>query len=105
MRDRLEYLKEISPVLSRANTPSPSISTVRERFSERWIPSSFVIALLLTLVTFVAALVATPTTPLDAVRHWGDGFWELLERHEPQWRALDRSLTHGWHHVPAWVFR
>jgi predicted metal-dependent hydrolase len=32
-------------------------------------------------------------------------FWALLERHEPQWRRLDRSLTHGWRNVPAWVFR
>jgi short-chain fatty acids transporter len=55
-----------------------SIALALTRFSERWVPSSFVIALVLTLVAFVAALVATPTTPLDAVRHWGDGFWELL---------------------------
>jgi short-chain fatty acids transporter len=55
-----------------------NVALALTRFSERWIPSSFVIALVLTLVAFVAALVATPTTPLDAVRHWGDGFWELL---------------------------
>ena len=55
-----------------------SIALALTRFSERWIPSSFVIALLLTLVAFVAALVATPTSPLEAVRHWGNGFWELL---------------------------
>ena len=32
-------------------------------------------------------------------------FRALLERHEPQWRALDRSLTQGWRNVPSWLFR
>jgi predicted metal-dependent hydrolase len=32
-------------------------------------------------------------------------FWALVERHEPDWRALDRSLTQGWRNVPSWVFR
>ena len=30
-------------------------------------------------------------------------FWKLVAAHEPEWRALDRELTHGWRHVPAWV--
>ena len=55
-----------------------NVALALTRFSERWIPSSFVIALVLTLVAFVLALLLTPTTPLAAVRHWGDGFWELL---------------------------
>jgi short-chain fatty acids transporter len=37
-----------------------------------------VIAVLLTAVAAVLALVFTPTTPLDLVRSWGGGFWELL---------------------------
>jgi len=31
-------------------------------------------------------------------------FWRLVERHEPDWRRLDRALTHGWQNVPEWVF-
>ncbi len=31
-------------------------------------------------------------------------YWNLVESHEPQWRALDRELLKGWRHVPAWVF-
>ena len=48
------------------------------RWSERFVPSSFVIALLLTAVLFGLAVGLTPTTPLDAVRAWGNGFWTLL---------------------------
>lgn len=48
------------------------------RWTERWIPSSFVIALLLTALLFVLAVTLTPTSPLDAVRAWGNGFWTLL---------------------------
>lgn len=31
-------------------------------------------------------------------------FWRLVARHEPDFRRLDRALTHGWQNVPAWVF-
>lgn len=48
------------------------------RWTERFVPSSFVIALLLTAVLFGLAVGLTPTTPLDAVRAWGNGFWTLL---------------------------
>lgn len=30
-------------------------------------------------------------------------FWRLVERLEPDWRALDRELSRGWHHVPHWA--
>jgi predicted metal-dependent hydrolase len=31
-------------------------------------------------------------------------FWQAVERHCPDWRALDRELVQGWRHVPGWVF-
>ncbi len=31
-------------------------------------------------------------------------FWRLVEKHEPDWRALDRELLKGWQHVPEWVY-
>lgn len=31
-------------------------------------------------------------------------FWRAVERHCPDWRALDRELLQGWRHVPRWVF-
>jgi predicted metal-dependent hydrolase len=30
-------------------------------------------------------------------------FWALVERLEPEWRELDRALSHGWRRVPAWL--
>jgi predicted metal-dependent hydrolase len=32
-------------------------------------------------------------------------FWDLVARHCPQCRRLDRELLDGWRRVPSWVFR
>lgn len=48
------------------------------RWGERWIPSSFVIAVLLTFLTFGLAVLLTPASLLQCITYWGDGFWELL---------------------------
>jgi short-chain fatty acids transporter len=42
------------------------------------VPDAFVFALIATVVVFVAALVATPSTVLDVVDDWGRGFWDLI---------------------------
>ena len=44
-----------------------------------WVPNSFVIACLLTLVTFVLVIGVAGKTPLQAESYWAKGFWELLE--------------------------
>jgi predicted metal-dependent hydrolase len=31
-------------------------------------------------------------------------FWALVERHEPDYRRLDRELLRGWQAVPGWMF-
>jgi len=31
-------------------------------------------------------------------------FWQAVERHCPDWRALDRELLQGWRQVPRWLF-
>jgi short-chain fatty acids transporter len=46
--------------------------------SERWIPGAFTIAWLLTLIVFVLGLTVGRAGPLEILRHWGGGFWELL---------------------------
>jgi predicted metal-dependent hydrolase len=33
------------------------------------------------------------------------GFWDLVEKLEPDYRRLDRELLAGWRTVPAWVFK
>lgn len=31
-------------------------------------------------------------------------FWQAVEKHCADWRALDRELLQGWRHVPRWIF-
>ena len=31
-------------------------------------------------------------------------YWRLVAEHEPEYERLDRALTRGWQHVPAWVY-
>jgi len=31
-------------------------------------------------------------------------YWRLVAEHEPDYERLDRALTRGWQHVPAWVY-
>ncbi len=54
------------------------LASVLTTWSTRWVPDAWVIAVLLTVVAAVLALVFTPTTPLNLLRSWGNGFWELL---------------------------
>lgn len=54
------------------------IAAALTAWSTRWVPDAFVIAILLTLLVALLALVLTPATPLDVIDHWGAGFWALL---------------------------
>lgn len=45
---------------------------------ERYLPDPLVIAIGLTVLTLLLAMVFERTSPLDAVNYWGDGFWNLL---------------------------
>jgi predicted metal-dependent hydrolase len=44
---------------------------------------------------------------LSHLRHMNHSvrFWAEVARHEPDWKALDRELLHGWQRVPSWIFR
>lgn len=48
------------------------------RFSARFVPSAFSIAVLLTLLTLGLAVGWAGASPVKAVEAWGGGFWELL---------------------------
>ncbi|MCI0669014.1 MAG: TIGR00366 family protein, partial [Myxococcaceae bacterium] len=48
------------------------------RFSARFVPSAFAIAVLLTLLSFVLGITWGGATPARVLAGWGDGFWELL---------------------------
>ncbi len=47
-------------------------------WTQRWVPGTFTIAWLLTLIVLVLGLTVGHTGILDCVSAWGDGFWELL---------------------------
>lgn len=47
-------------------------------FAQKWVPDSYVIALVLTIVAFILAKIFTPAGPFDIVISWGKGFWTLL---------------------------
>jgi len=55
------------------------------RWTERWIPDAFVIVILLSIVTFILALiwgfkpeVGVGSRAFDSIKAWGNGFWALL---------------------------
>jgi short-chain fatty acids transporter len=47
-------------------------------FAERWVPSPFVLALVLTVLTAVLGTVVAGSSPIVALQGWGDGFWAFL---------------------------
>ena len=48
------------------------------RLVNRYMPDPLVIAIFLTILTMMLAVFIQGTSPLNAVRYWGDGFWNLL---------------------------
>lgn len=48
------------------------------RWCTRFIPDAYVIAGVLTLVVFGAAILATGSGPVAVVRYWGEGFWGFV---------------------------
>ncbi|CDL84647.1 TIGR00366 family protein [Xenorhabdus szentirmaii] len=54
------------------------IARVMTRIVSRYLPDPLIFAMLLTILTFITALSLTPSTPVNLVKMWGDGFWNLL---------------------------
>ena len=45
----------------------------------KFMPNAFVFAILLTLITGIGAFVWLDTSPLEIIKSWFDGFFDLLE--------------------------
>jgi short-chain fatty acids transporter len=56
----------------------PRLADGLARVTARYIPDSFSIACLLTLVTFAMGMTLGRATPIATLDAWGGGFWELL---------------------------
>jgi len=54
------------------------VTSVFVRAAERWTPDPLVIAIFLTVVAFVSALLFTDFSAGQAVEAWGDSYWALL---------------------------
>lgn len=48
-------------------------------WTERWIPDALVIVWILSIITFIMALIWGDVGPAKAVQAWGKGFWILLQ--------------------------
>ena len=48
-------------------------------WTERWIPDALVIVWILSIITFIMALIWGDVGPAKAVQAWGKGFWALLQ--------------------------
>lgn len=48
-------------------------------WSEKWVPSPFLFAIILTFIAYLAAIAFTPDGPFENIVNWYDGFWVLLE--------------------------
>ena len=58
--------------------PIPVLSRLFTRLVSRYLPDPLVFAILLTIIIFALGIALTQSGPLDLVRMWGDGFWNLL---------------------------
>jgi short-chain fatty acids transporter len=47
-------------------------------WTQRWVPGSFSIAWILTLLVLTLGMTVARAPLFECVRYWGDGFWELL---------------------------
>ncbi|MGB3149610.1 MAG: TIGR00366 family protein, partial [Maribacter sp.] len=57
------------------------ITTIGQKFADsfvKYMPSAYVFALILTLFALVAAFSFTPSTPIQIISGWFNGFWSLL---------------------------
>lgn len=54
------------------------LASASTRWSTRWVPDSWVIAVILTIVAYILGLIFTKSTPFQLVQSWGNGFWVLL---------------------------
>jgi short-chain fatty acids transporter len=54
------------------------LASASTRWSTRWVPDAWVIAVILTVISFILGLLFTKSTTYQLFQHWGNGFWVLL---------------------------
>ncbi len=64
----------------------------------RWMPDSFAVAIILSLLTFVLAVFVADYPATETINAWGDGIWNLLRFTNQV--ALTLLLGHAFAHTP-----
>jgi len=54
------------------------LATASTRWSTRWVPDAWVIAVVLTVIAYFLGLIFTKSSPYQLIQYWGSGFWVLL---------------------------
>jgi short-chain fatty acids transporter len=54
------------------------LASASTRWSTRWVPDAWVIAVILSIIAYFLGLIFTKSTPYQLVQYWGNGFWVLL---------------------------
>jgi len=54
------------------------LASISTRWSTRWVPDAWVIAVILTIVAYFLGLFFTKSSAYQLVQYWGNGFWVLL---------------------------
>ena len=54
------------------------LATASTRWSTRWVPDAWVIAIILSIAAYLLGLIFTKSSAFQLVQYWGNGFWVLL---------------------------
>ena len=54
------------------------LASASTRWSTRWVPDAWVIAVILTIIAFFLGIIFTKSNSYQLIQYWGRGFWVLL---------------------------
>ncbi|HEX7372825.1 MAG TPA: TIGR00366 family protein, partial [Thermodesulfobacteriota bacterium] len=54
------------------------LASVSTRWSTRWVPDAWVIAVILTIIAYFLGIIFTKSNSYQLIQYWGRGFWVLL---------------------------
>ncbi|RKJ25776.1 short-chain fatty acid transporter, partial [Butyricicoccus sp. 1XD8-22] len=54
------------------------MTKIANALMERYLPDPYIFVAILTVLVLFLGIILTPSTPLDMIVYWGEGFWGLL---------------------------
>ncbi|MGG0241042.1 short-chain fatty acid transporter [Bacillus rhizoplanae] len=76
--NKVALKQDTSRDIKKQETLLTKCADVFSRWSQKYVPDAFVIAVLLTFFVFIVAFFMNPSKPYAIVKSWGDGFWTYL---------------------------